>query len=105
MTAGSAAALDVRHAFRLQRFELVVVAVLVALLAVAALGLAGLLDGTGYATCGLSAFETPTSCEAISHRFYDLQDPWGSGLRTVLVGLAFVAAVLLGVPLVARELE
>ena len=106
MTADATVAWDVRHAFRLQRFELVGVAALVAVLSAAVVGLAGVLDATGYgAACDPLAAQTPVACEAMGRRFYDLQSTWEPFTRGLLLAVPFIAAVLLGVPIVARELE
>ena len=97
---------DVRHAFRLQRFEVVGFAALVVVLSAAVVGLAGVIDATGYGShCDPLAGTNPVACEAMGRRFYDLQTFWEPSLRSLLLGVPFIGAVLLGVPIVARELE
>jgi hypothetical protein len=105
MTARSAAAWDVRHAFRLHRFELVSVAVLIAALVAACVAMAVALDATGFGACAAFVDQMPIDCEVISRHFFELQEPWGVVLRSLLQAVPFIAAVLLGVPMIARELE
>ena len=88
----AAIAWDVRHAFRLQRFELVGVAALVAVLSAAVVGLAGVLDATGYgAACDPLAAQTPVACEAMGRHFYDLQATWEPFTRGLLLAVPFIA--------------
>ena len=106
MTALTAARWDLRHAFRLQRFELLGFALLLALLAAAAAGVAGLLDATGYgATCNPMAAANPAACEARGREFYDLQASLVSPIQGLLLIVPFLAGIVIGPPLVAREVE
>lgn len=105
MTAMSRAAFDARLAFRLQRFEVVGTAVVLVALVAVAIGFAGLLDATGYGAACDPMGTNPPSCEAMGRAFYDLQADWVTILRGLLIAAPFVAALLLGVPLIAREVE
>lgn len=105
MTA-AALAWDARHAVRLQRFELVSMAALVAILSAAVVGLAGVLDATRYGVaCDPLAIDTPPACAAMGEAFHGIQAVWEPPLRGLLIAVPMVAAGVLGVPLVARELE
>lgn len=99
---------DLRLVFRLNRFEIVVLGLLIGVLAFAALVVAGNLDATGYgASClGLNPDQPmPPSCESAGRAFYDLQAKQASPVQSLLIVLPFLLGVLVGVPLVARELE
>lgn len=105
MTALAAARWDVRHAFRLHRFELGGFALLVTVVGAAAVGIAGLLDATGYgASCG-PVGGNPPACESMGREFYDLQSSWVQPVQGLLIAVPFIAGLLVGPPLVARELE
>ena len=99
---------DWRLAFRLNRFEIVVLGLLVSVIALAALVVAGNLDATGYGrdclVLGPDA-PMPQSCEAAGRAFYDLQNSQAGPVQTLLIILPYLLGVLVGVPLVARELE
>lgn len=106
MTAGRAAiAFDVRHGLRLQAFEAAGGAVLVAFLAAACIGVAGLVDATGYGTHCQPLGANDPACEAMGRSFYGLQSSIAMPLRALLLAVPFLGAVVLGAPLVARELE
>ncbi len=101
----TAARFDVRMAFRLHRFELVGFGVLIAFLAAAAVGVAGMLDATGYgANCDPMRDNVP-ACEAMGRRFYDLQSSLVSPVQGLLLAAPFLLGAVMGPPLVARELE
>jgi hypothetical protein len=99
---------DLRLAFRLHRFEFVVFGLLIAVIGVAALVVAGNLDATGYGVTCLALgpdSPMPPSCEVAGNAFYDIQNKQASLVQSLLIVLPFLLAVLVGVPLVARELE
>jgi hypothetical protein len=97
---------DLRLAWRLHRFEALGFGVLLAFLAAAAIGVAGLLDATGYARlCMGDAGAQPAACEAIGRQFYGYQESLVPMVRGLLAFAPFLLAVLVGAPLVARELE
>ena len=99
---------DVRLAFRLNRFELLALGLVIGCVAVAALVVAGNLDATGYGVACLTLGPDepmPRSCEAAGRAFYDIQNSQASIVQSLLIVLPFLLAVLVGVPLVARELE
>lgn len=101
----SRVAFDLRLAWRLHRFELVGFGVLVAFLAAAAVGVAGLLDATGYGASCDPLGGNPPACEAMGREFYDLQASLVSPVQSLLMGVPFLVGAALGAPLVARELE
>jgi hypothetical protein len=102
----AALAWDVRHAFRLQRFELVGFGVLLGVLAVAGLAVAGMLDATGYgALCDPMAAGNPPECESMGRRYYDLQSDAVPLVQGLLLAVPYLLGLLAGPPLVARELE
>jgi hypothetical protein len=106
VTALAAARFDVRHAFRLQRFELLGFALLLGVLAAAAVGVAGLVDATGYgASCNPMGASNPPACESMGSRFYDLQATLVQPVQGLLLIVPFLAGLVIGPPLVARELE
>ena len=97
---------DLRHAVRLHRFELLGLVALMAILAAASYGVAGMLDATGYGTwCDPSSETNPASCEAMGRAFYDLQSSLVPMVQVLTLAVPFIGGLLLGVPLVARELE
>ena len=106
MTALARVGFDVRHALRLQRFELTLFTVLVAFAAAAAIGVAGVLDTTGFGTACSPYLENPPSCEDLGAGFWSLQNSGvAQVLRPLLIALPFLVGAIAGVPIVARELE
>jgi hypothetical protein len=106
MTMRNRAAFDLRLAWRLNRFELVGFGVLLVFLVAAAIGVAGLLDATGYGRlCMGDAGAQPLACEAIGREFYGYQASLVPMVGGLLGTTPFVLAALLGAPLIARELE
>jgi hypothetical protein len=109
-------ATSLRLALRLHRFEAAAFAIVILGLAVAAFVVAGMLDATGYGRLCLDPTGTahldptgpphlPPTCEAIGARFFDLQNRLGGPIAGMLVVLSFVAAALIGVAVIAREIE
>ncbi len=99
---------SLRLALRLHRFEAAAFAIVIVGLGVAAFVVAGWLDGTGYGRLCLDPSGTailPPTCEAIGARFYDLQARLAAPIAGLLVVLSFVAAILIGVAVVGREIE
>ena len=105
MSALTAARWDVRHAFRLQRFELVGFAALIALLAAAGVGVAGLLDATGYGAACDPMGGGPPACAAMGRSYYDLQSRLVPVVQDLLLTVPYLLGLVAGPPLVARELE
>jgi hypothetical protein len=96
---------DVRMAFRLHRFEIVLLGGLILALAVAAVVTAAQLDVTGYgANCPLDGTDAP-GCEARGKAFYAIEQAQVPMIRALAIALTYLLAVMLGAPLVARELE
>jgi hypothetical protein len=99
---------DLRLAFRLNRFEIIVLGLLIGVVGVAAVLVAGDLDATGYGTTCLALgpdSPMPPACEEAGRAFYDIQNKQASPVQTLLIVLPFLLGVLVGVPLIARELE
>jgi hypothetical protein len=100
------AAFDLRLAWRLSRFEIIGFGALLAFLVAAAIGVAGLLDATGYGRlCLGAAGAQPAACEAIGRQFYGYQESLVPMVQGLLAFAPFLLAALVGAPLVARELE
>ena len=95
---------DLRLAFRLHRFEVIGFGTLVALLSIAAFVTAAQLDATGYGAHCWDGTQT-TACEAMGRAFWGLQQTQAPMVQGILVALPFLFGVLVGAPLVARELE
>jgi hypothetical protein len=105
MTMAGRRAFDLRLAWRLHRFEVVGFGVLMAFLVAAAIGVAGLLDATGYGTTCVGLEAPPPACEAIGRQFYGYQESLVPMVGGLLGFSPFLLAALMGAPLVARELE
>lgn len=104
----STRAMSLRLALRLHRFEVGAFAIVLAGLVIAAFIVAGWLDDTGYGRLCLDPAGTgnvPPTCEAIAARFHDLQNRLASPIAGLLVILSFLAAVLIGIAVIAREIE
>ncbi len=97
--------LDLRLAFRLHRFEIVGFGVLIAVLAVAAVIVAGNLDATGYGARCDPMGGNPPACERMGQAFYRIQSSQVPPVQSILTVLPFLLGALMGAPLVARELE
>jgi hypothetical protein len=95
---------DVRLAFRLQRFEIVGFTVLIALACIGAYLTAAQLDATGYGPPCLSGTPTP-GCEVSLRAFNGIADRQGALVQGFLGVLPFLLGALAGAPLVAREIE
>jgi hypothetical protein len=96
---------DLRLAFRLHRFELVGFGIVIVFLAAAGIGVAGLLDATGYGvSCDPTGVFSP-ACEAMANRFYDLQSSVVPMVQALLMASSYLLALVVGPVLVARELE
>jgi hypothetical protein len=101
-------ATSLRLALRLHRFEAAAFAIVIFGLAVAAFIVAGWLDDTGYGRLCADPTGTasvPPACEAIGARFFDLQNGLARPIAGLLVALSLVAAVLIGIAVIAREIE
>jgi hypothetical protein len=92
-------------ALRLHRFEIVGFGVLIAVLAVAAVIVAGNLDATGYGARCDPMGGNPPACERMGRAFYDIQGSQAAPVQSILMILPFLLGALIGAPLVARELE
>lgn len=98
---------NLRMSVRLTRFELLFPGGgLLAVTAVAFLVAARLEDLAPPAIC-LQAYESapPADCEAAAAAFYELQGRVGVVLTALLVGIPLLAGAMLGITVVAREIE
>jgi hypothetical protein len=100
-------ATSLRLAYRLHRFEAAAFAIVILGLVASAFVVAAWLDATGYARLCLdpTGVGNPPSCEAIGARYFDLQNRLAVPIGGLLTFLSFVAAALIGVAVVAREIE
>jgi len=105
MTMAGRTAFDLRLAWRLHRFEILGFGVLLAFLVAAAIGVAGLLDSTEYGATCMGTGAQPPQCEAIGRQFFGYQESLVPMVQGLLAFVPFLLAVLVGAPLVARELE
>lgn len=98
---------SIRIALRLHRFEAAAFAIVILGLVVAAFVVAGMLDATGYGRLCLDPTGTtnPPTCGEIGARFFGLQTGLAAPIAGLLVILSFVAAALIGVAVIAREIE
>jgi len=103
----SRAAFDLRLAYRLHRFELIGFGLLLLVLVSAAIGVAGLLDATGYAQLcfGQDAGALTPDCVRREQEFFGYQQSLVPMVQGLLVAVPFLLGALVGAPLVARELE
>ncbi|HEX5012642.1 MAG TPA: hypothetical protein VFV72_00690 [Candidatus Limnocylindrales bacterium] len=90
--------------YRMQRFELLAVGAIGAILIVLAIVVARELEGVGYGACYL-AESAPPSCEALGRRFYDIQNAHASPVASFMTLLPYALGLFLGAPLIAREIE
>ena len=96
---------SIRLTFRLHRFELLMLGGFTALVVVAALVVAGRLDGLGYGPCA-QVMETYTrSCEVLAQRFYAMDSREATPVLTLAAILPYAFGLFLGAPIVAREIE
>ena len=93
---------------RLHRFEVVAFVVLAALVVVGALVVAARLDAVGYGRrcidAGMLGAPTPIDCEFKVNQFYEIRFEAGI-VSAFITALPFLAALLLGVAVVGREIE
>lgn len=94
-------------ALRLARFELVALGGSLLIVSALAIVAAAYIRGLAPPAVCFEAYidVPPVGCDAAGAAFYGAQSLFGSPLMVPLVGLPSIAALLLGVPLVARELE
>jgi hypothetical protein len=99
----------VRITLRLHRFEVVAFALLAALALAAALYVVARLDAVGYGADCIEANRTgaltPPGCEFKINTFYEIVSSQAGIVSTLITIVPFVAAVLLGVAVVGREIE
>lgn len=99
-----------RLSLRIQRFELGAVVVLVGVMTAAALVVRGKLIGLGATpTCFSDWFELGPSggeaCQDVVQRFFEIDNAEAIPIMTGMAFVPLVAGLLLGVALVAREIE
>jgi hypothetical protein len=99
----------VRITLRLHRFEVVAFVLLAGLAMVGAFVVAARLDAVGYGRHCIDASmigaPTPTDCEFKVNEFYAIASIEGGIVSTLIKTIPFLAALLLGVGIVGRELE
>jgi hypothetical protein len=97
----------IRLSLRLSRFELGFLGIVVALVVSASFGVAAQLDALAPPAVCFEPYEfaPPEGCEAASSGFYELQNRFGGPLLGLLVAVPLLAGAILGVTIVAREVE
>lgn len=110
MSAISQALTSVRLTFKVNRFEVLAATIGLLLLAAAAVFIKAKLDGTGATRECLgawiaSAAEPPAACIEPVKRWSDVSNDLGGKLSGAMLFVPLVAGLLLGVPLVGREIE
>lgn len=103
-----APAAPVRITFRLHRFELVAFVLLAGVAIAGAFLVAARLDAVGYGRhcvdASMTGAPTPIDCEFKVNQFYEIV--YQAGIVSVfLTGIPFLAALILGVAVVGREIE
>ncbi len=95
-----------RLTFRLHRFEVVALTIFAALLTAGAFLVASRLDAVGYtgACIDRTGAGVPASCERLAQTFYDIAGQ-ASPIQAFIAIVPFIAAILLGVSIVGREIE
>ena len=95
-----------RLTFRLHRFEVGALAILTLLLTTAAWLVASRLDAVGFSAACIDRTDAgvPASCERPAQTFYDIAGQ-ASPIQTFIAIVPFIAAILLGVAIVGREIE
>lgn len=96
-----------RLTFRLHRFEVAALAILAALLTAGALLVASHLDAVGFSAACIdrTGAGVPASCDRLAQTFYDIANREASPIQAFIAIVPFIAAVLLGVTIVGREIE
>ncbi|MDQ6793777.1 MAG: ABC transporter permease [Chloroflexota bacterium] len=96
-----------RLTLRLHRFEVVAFVALSLLLTAAAWLVASRLDAVGFSAACIdrTGAGVPPSCERLAQTFYDLASSEASPIQSFIVIVPFIAAILLGVTVVGREVE
>lgn len=97
-----------RITLRLHRFEIVAFALLTALGVIATIVVAARLDAVGYGAHCVEAMRTgavPVDCEFKINQFYEIVSKEAGIVSTLSTMVPFVAALLLGVAVVGREIE
>ncbi len=95
---------SIRITLKMQRFELVALTALTALLVVGAFWVAGQLDAVGYGPCAVDRGPVPADCESLGNTWYRIQESQATPILGFLAILPFTG-VFLGGPLIAREIE
>lgn len=97
----------IRLSLRLSRFELGFLGILMALVVSASFGVAAQLDALAPPAVCFEPYELmpPAECDETSSAFYELQNRFGGLLLALLVAVPLLAGAILGVTIVAREVE
>lgn len=98
-----------RITFRLHRFEVVAFSLLTALGVIATVVVAARLDAVGYGAHCIQAQQigaaTPADCEFKVNQFYEIVSNEAGIVSSLSIIVPFVAALMLGVAVVGREIE
>jgi ABC-type transport system involved in multi-copper enzyme maturation permease subunit len=97
-----------RLTFRLHRFEVFALVVFGLLLTGLAFLVAARLDSIGFSSVCIDRTGTrplPVLCEALGQQFYNRVNSEASPVQSFIVIVPFIAAILLGVAIIAREIE
>lgn len=110
MAAVSGAIRSARLTLKVNRFEVLAVTIALMLLVGAAVAVKVMLDGTGVTHACLEAWmasagEPPAGCVEPVHRWADLSGDLGGKVMGAMLFVPLVSGLILGVPLVGREIE
>jgi hypothetical protein len=96
---------SIRLTLKMHRFELVALTVFTAVIVVAAFWVAARLDALDYGRCLVASGPTPAGCEAIGRQFFAIEQNQAPPIFALIAILPYAAGLLLGGPVVAREVE
>lgn len=96
---------SIRLTLRMHRFELLALGIATVFLVMAAYYVASQLDAVGFGPCADPNATMSSRCEALGRVFYDIDQSQASPVLGFIAILPYAAGLLLGGPLIAREIE
>ena len=96
---------SIRLTFRMHRFEVLAIATATLLLVLAAYVVAARLEAVGFGPCAGAQGPWSPRCESLAKVFFGIAQSEGTAVLGLIAVLPYAAGLILGGPLIAREIE